>query len=58
MLDFLVLVFAVMLGTLLASAVAVLAVTNEKVMKWYMQKVQKMTESVIESMFEKEDEDL
>lgn len=50
MMTFITIVAGVMVGTLLASAVALLIATRPVVLKWYMAKVQNSVNQVIEDI--------
>lgn len=52
MTTFIIVALGVMVGTLMASAVALLLVTNPKVMKWYMNRVAKQTMDICNDITE------
>lgn len=61
MMEFIMLVFGVMVGTVLASAAMVVLLMNPVVMKWYMNRVFKLTMNVYDdmaNMFETKEEEL
>ena len=53
MMYFVVVTLAVMVGTLLASGLAICIALNTKVLKWYMKKVSKISTVVVEESLEK-----
>lgn len=56
MMNFVVLTLSVTVGILLASSLSIAVLMNKKVLKWYMNKVQKITEEMIKAQFEDEDD--
>lgn len=61
MMEFIMLVFGVMVGTVLASVAMVVLLMNPVVMKWYMNRVFKLTMNVYDDManvFETKEEEL
>ena len=51
MMEFVLLTLSITVALLLASGLSVLLVTSKPVLKWYMKKVNKITEQVIDETF-------
>ena len=57
MLNFIMMVVAVAMGTLLASIIGVVVLCNKKVMKAYLKWVNKMTMEITDELFDNQKED-
>lgn len=55
MMEFVLLTLSITVALLLASGVALVLCTSKPVIKWYMKKVNKITEQVIDETFKDED---
>lgn len=51
MMDFVLLTLCITVAIMLASGISVLLVTSKPVLKWYLKKVNKITENVFEEAF-------
>ena len=58
MMEFIMMVFAVALGFLVAMGVAYAIMLQPKVLEWVMNKTMKASMNYVEKVFEKEDRDL
>lgn len=56
MMDFIIMTLSFTVAILLASGIALVAMCNKKVLKWYMKKVNKMTMDLFEESVETIDE--
>lgn len=56
MINFISMTLSFTVAILLASGLSLFIVTNKRVMKWYMRKVNKMTEDLFSQSFDREDE--
>lgn len=52
MMNFIVVALGVFVGTLMASAVAVILLFNDRFLKWYMKKAIKLAEKINEEIYE------